>query len=170
MAQPDYVPLQAADRVRRDEKLPAAVGWRADRPADHDGPGQPMGRHLGTPAPDGGYGLKLMKRLVPRLKLTERVNPADTVAGCFGVGVKRAGLFGRAPVLKDFEIAATVWGFLGAAPADLVAFRKPLFAGCEHDYWAQRDISDRTPEATLRMQLPEIEKLTADWKQLLVSD
>lgn len=167
MAQPDYVPTQAADRVRRDEKMPAPSQWWADRPADHASPGQPEGRRMGTPAPDGGYGLKLARRLAPRLRLTEGISEEDAVAGIFAVGLRRAGLFGRAPVLADFQLAATIWGFLDQAPPDLVARRRPLFSGCGHDYWAQRDIADSVPEATLRMAPAEVEHVYPDWARLL---
>jgi hypothetical protein len=169
MAQPDYVPLQPGDRVRRDDKMPAPDGWRADRPADHVEPGQPTGPHLGTPGPDLGYGLKLMRRLEPRLRLTEGIAHHDAVAGCFAVGAKRASSFGRAPVLQDFELASTIWGFLGQAGADLVAFRKPLFSGCGHDYWATRDICDRSPVETLRLPLAKVEEIWPDWRALLTA-
>jgi hypothetical protein len=167
MAQPDYVPLQTGDRVRRDENMPVPDGWKADRPADHLLPGQPTGRHFGTPAPDGGYGLKLVRRLVPKLRLTEGVSAEDAVLGLLGVGLRRAGVFGRAPILQDFELAATVWGFLGQAPNDLVAFRRPLFSSCSHSYSDQRDIVDLVPESTLRMSVAQVEAAHPDWKSLL---
>jgi len=169
MAQPDYVPQHAADRVRRTETMPAPDGWRAERPGDHEQPGQPMGTRLGTPTPDSGYGMKLMRRLEPRLRVSEGVTIEDAVAGCFVVGAKRAGLFGRAPVLQDFELAATIWGFLGQAAPELVTMRKPLFSGCAHSYWDQRDISDRVPEATLRLGLAQVGEIWPDWKRLLVA-
>jgi hypothetical protein len=167
MAQPDYVPLQTADRVRRDEKMPAPDGWKADRPGDHILPGQPMGTHLGTPAPDAGYGLKLANRLADKLRPSEGISNDDVIAGILGVGLKRAGVFGRAPVQQDFELAATIWGFLGQAPADLVTFRKPLFSSCSHNYWDTRDIADKVPEATLRMTLAQVSSIWPNWKQLL---
>jgi hypothetical protein len=169
MAQPDYVPLHAADRVRRDDKMPVPDAWRADRPADHAQPGQPTGARLGSQGPDGGYGLKLMRRLEPKLRLTEGIDTEDAVAALFGIGSKRASIFGRAPILQDFELAATIWGFLGQADSDLVAFRRPLFSGCSHDYWAQRDICDRSPDETLRLSIAQVSAIWPDWKRLVTT-
>jgi hypothetical protein len=167
MAQPDYVPTSLADRVRKDEVLPPALGWRADRPGDQRGPDRAEGRRLGQPSPDGGYGLKLARSMKDRLQLTEGIEAEDAVAGCFQVGTKRAALFGRAPVIHDLELAFTLWGFLGSAPADLVAARKPLFAGCAHSYGDQRDICDAVPDATLRLTPAAVRERLPQWRSLL---
>ena len=167
MAQPDYVPTSLADRVRKDDVLPPPSGWRADRPGDQQGPDRAEGRRLGQPAPDGGYGLKLARSLKDRLQLTEGVEAEDAVAGCFQVGNKRAGMFGRAPVIHDMELAFTLWGFLGGAPAELVAARKPLFAAAAHHYWDQRDICDAVPEATLRLTPAVVRERLPQWRSLL---
>ena len=51
---------------------------------------------------------------------------SDAIAGCIGVALKRASLFGRAPVLHDLTAALTVWGFLGDAAPDLIALMNHL--------------------------------------------
>ena len=168
MTQPEYVPVIPADRVRRDDRLPPPHSWRADRPADGLGPNRPAGPRLGATGPDTGYGLKLARRFVDRLQLTEGISAEDAVAGCFAVGTKRATLFGRAPVIYDFELAFTVWGFLGGAPPDLIEARAPLFRACSHQYWDQRDIADAVPEATLRLTPAQVRERLPSWRSLLV--
>src|SRR3954452_3287710 len=122
VTQPDYVPLKAGDRIRPVERLPPSGAWRADRPADLDRPGMPTGPRLGSHGPDLGYGIKLARMLVDRVRLTDGETMDDAVAGAFATGSKRSSLFGRAPVIYDFELAYTLWGFFDGAPADLVAF------------------------------------------------
>jgi hypothetical protein len=127
----------------------------------------PKGSKFGSTGPDLGYGLKLARILEPKVQLTEGEHAADALAGCFAVGAKRAALFGRAPVIFDMELAYTLWGFLGDAPAELVAFRKPLFMGAAHEYWEQRQIVDRVKESTLRLTPGQVREKLSDWKSLL---
>lgn len=170
MTQPDYVPLKAGDRIRPVERLPPADSWRADRPADLDRPGMPTGPRLGNHGPDLGYGMKLARMLVDRVRLGEGETIDDAVAGVFATGTKRSSLYGRAPVIYDMELAYTLWGFFDGAPAELVAYRRPLFQGASHHYDDQRQIADRVPEATLRMTPADVAAQLHDWRILIVTD
>jgi len=168
MAQPEYVPIDADDRVRPVERLPVPDRWVQDRPAEIVGNEVPRGKRFGSPGPDQGYGLKLARQFDGRLKLAEGESAEDAVAGCLGVALKRASLFGRAPVVYDLELALGLWGFLDdAAPAELVDFRKSLFQSASHHYWDQRGIVDRVPESTLRMAPADVRARLADWRSLL---
>ena len=167
MTAPEYVPTSPGQKPRRGLPLPPARPWTADRPADL-GPGQPRGAAFGNPGPDQGYGLTLAKRFVDRLVLAEGEVVEDVVNGCLGVALRRASLFGRAPVIHDFEIAFTIWGFLDEAPAELVALRRPRFQALEHHYAEQRAIAEQVPEATLRLTPAEVRhRWPEGWRQLL---
>jgi hypothetical protein len=168
VTQPDYVPIAAPDRIRPIDRLPVPRSWRSTRLGEALDPVPPKGRAFGSTGPDLGYGLKLARLLVPKVKVTEGERVADAVAGCFAVGAKRAAMFGRAPVTFDMELAYAVWGFLDGAPAELVAFRKPLFMGAAHEYWEQRQIVDRVKDSTLRMTVDQVKAQLSDWKSLLV--
>ena len=168
MAQPEFVPLHAGDRVRAAERIPAHGGWRQDRPAELTSPDLPTGARFGTPGPDQGYALTLAERFVERLELADGEHGEDAVAGCLGVGLRRASLFGRAPVIHDLDLAFTIFGYLGGAPADLVAFRVPLLRGAAHDYWAQRDVADKVQEPTLRLTPVQARAKQADWRGFFV--
>jgi hypothetical protein len=167
VTQPDYVPLAGADRIRPIDRLPVPNSWRSTRPGEALDPVPPTGSKFGSTGPDLGYGLKLAGRFTPRLQVTPGEQARDAVAGCFAVGAKRAATFGRAPVIFDMELAYTLWGFLGDAPDDLVAFRKPLFMGAAHEYWEQRQIVDRVKDATLRMTPAQVREKLSDWKSLI---
>ncbi len=113
--------------------------------------------------------MTLVGRFHDRLVLTEGEDAHDAEAGCVGVATARASLFGRAPVVYDLELAFGLWGFLDQAPADLVEFRQPLFAGASHHYWDQRDIVDLVPESTLRLTPAAVRQRLGEWRSLLAT-
>ena len=89
---------------------------RADRPGELDGP-QPEGTRLGFQGPDQGYALKLAdERIRPRLQLSRGEHADDAISGCVGIAMRRASLYGRAPVIHDLTIAFTIWGYLDPSP------------------------------------------------------
>src|SRR4051794_26343457 len=128
--------------------------WSPDRPGMIDGP-QPVGPRLGTHGPDQGYALVIARRLAPELELQPGEVEDDVIQGCLAVALKRASLFGRAPVVHDWRIAFTIWGFYDPDPPDdLLLIRKRMFEGVGnvlHHYTEARRIADLVPEATLRM-------------------
>jgi hypothetical protein len=166
MAAPDYVPVAPGDRPRKALGTPGHGGWTATRPGDLTDR-QPSGRLFGNQGPDQGYGLVLAERFHGRLLLTEDEDEHDVMAGCLGVGLARASLFGRAPVIHDLELAYGLWGYLDPPPADLVEYRKTLFGGASHQYWDQRGIVDVVPESTLRLTPAAVRRRVGEWRSLL---
>ncbi len=167
MAAPDYVPVPLSDQPRRALDLPPPRHWMADRPGDLDR-GQPLGPKLGRPGPDQGYALKLVDLIRERVKVGEGEHVEDALAGAVAVALKRASLFGRAPVVHDLELALRLWGFLDESPPDdLVELRRHLFAGAAHHYWDQRAITDVVPESTLQLTPAQVADRLSDWRSLL---
>lgn len=167
MSAPKYVPHTLADKPRRRGPLPPSEAWTADRPADLTGR-QPRGLRMGAQGPDQGYVLRLLPLFEGKVVLTEGEHRADVDTGCVAVALKRASLFGRAPVVHDLDVAYRVFGYLSLAPAELVAARKQLFHGAAHSYGSVRAIADAVPEATLRLTPAEArERHEADWRPLL---
>jgi len=171
MAAPKFTPVPAIGVVKSYQS-PDVVpdAWTQDRPGDFRGR-QPQGPHLGFQGPDQGYALVLARRLRPQLVLSDAENADDAVAGCTAIGLRRASLYGRAPVIHDVRIAFTIWGFLDTAPpADLVALRVERFEGTgdPHHYDAVRAIVDSIPESTLRRRPDEVShSYPAQWRSLL---
>ncbi len=166
MAAPDYVPTPLSERPRESLRIPPPQRWMADRPADLQR-GQPIGPTLGRPGPDQGYALKLAEHFRDRVQVAEGENVDDALAGCVAVALKRAAVFGRAPVAHDLELALRLWGYLGGAPDDLVQYRRRLFGGAAHHYWDQRAITDVVPEETLRLTPAKVAERLSDWRQLV---
>jgi hypothetical protein len=155
MAAPQFVPTSVTDKVRSYESPDHVPGaWMPDRPGELSGR-QPHGRGLGTQGPDQGYGLTLAARFRDRLHVADGESADDAIRGCLNIALRRAALFGRAPVVHDLTMAFTMWGFLDAAPpSELVALRTRAFEGvadAAHHYAENRAIADAVPESTLRM-------------------
>jgi hypothetical protein len=171
MAAPKFVPTLPTDTPRTygsPDHVPDT--WIPDRPGELVGP-QPHGPQLGTQGPDQGYALKLANRFRPSLCLQPGERADDAVHGCLGIALRRASLFGRAPVIHDLTLAFTIWGFLDEQPpADLVECRRQLFGGVGnvmHHYADGRAIADMVPESTLRASVDTVVGTwRARWAQL----
>jgi hypothetical protein len=165
MSAPKFVPVATVGAFRPDSPLPPAQEWNAERPGEITGDA-PTGARMGRPGPDQGYAIKLAHMFHDKLVLSDGEHEHDVVAGCLPVALKRAALYGRAPVVHDVQMAFTLFGYLSAdAPADLVAFRKEAFAAAGHHYELQRAIADLVPDETLRMN-PSVQA-RASWRDLL---
>ena len=172
MAAPKFSPVGPLDDARGYES-PDHVpdGWNADRPAELTGR-QPSAARLGFQGPDQGYALALAARIRPEVVVQTGETLDDACSGCTAVALRRASLYGRAPVIHDLRIAFTVWGFFDAAPpAELVAVRTPLFEGVSnslHHYDERRALVDSVPEATLRMTPDQVRSAyPGSWRTLL---
>jgi alkanesulfonate monooxygenase SsuD/methylene tetrahydromethanopterin reductase-like flavin-dependent oxidoreductase (luciferase family) len=168
VTQPSFVPVGEADQVRPAYQLTVPSIWTQSRPSELTRAVRPVGPQLGSPGPDQGFALRLARRLVDRLILAAGESAEDAVAGCTAVGMRRCARFGRAPAIYDLTFAYTLWGFLGGAPDELVAFRGPLFRSASHHYLAQRAIADSVAEETLRLTPEAVAEKLDDWRQLLV--
>jgi hypothetical protein len=172
MAAPEHVPVDRTKPVRAYESPPRRPGsWLPDRPGEVIADGQPHGAHLGHQGPDQGYALKLARQFEGKLSLTAGEHEKDALAGAVAVAMKRASLFGRAPVVHDLTVALTVWGFLDEEPAkELVDLRKHLFEEVwhPHHYAGLGHIVDLVPGRTLRLVPSYVsEAHRSDWRSLL---
>ena len=114
--------------------------------------------------------LSLARRFEGQLTLTPGEHEKDALAGAVGVALRRASLFGRAPVVHDLTVALTLWGFLAEAPKELVAVRKPLFEEVwhPHHYAELRRIVDLVSEDGLRMTPAQVTELhRSRWRSWL---
>ncbi len=172
MSAPEYVPAKPTVKVRSYESPPRREGsWKAQRPGDLGGEGQPVGERMGSPGPDQGFVFKLLPLFADRLHLADGEDRHDVEAGCMAVALKRASLFSRAPVVHDLTAAYTVWGFLDSDPSPgLVERRRHLFDGVghPHHYALLRAVADAVPAATLHQPPAAIEEqYRRNWQGLL---
>lgn len=167
MTQPKFAPIQIEDQVRDAYRLRTPEAWTADRPADFRAGEVPHGRGFGTAGPDQGYALLLARRLEPRVQLAGGESMEDAVAGCVAIAMRRAALFGRAPVIGDLQLAFTLAGLFEGAPATLLGWRISRFRGLAHDQWSERELANAVPESTLRMTPATVAERLEDWRELI---
>lgn len=171
MSAPQFTPTPVVDDARGYASVPMVPSaWLPGRPGEITG-FQPSGPQLGYQGPDQGFALKIAKGFRGRLQLKVGEHAGDAIQGCFGIGLRRASLFSRGPVVHDLTIAFTIWGFLDPAPpVELVAARSHRFAGIGHghDYAGVRALADMVPEATLGMTPEQVNAAYPDrWRDLL---
>jgi hypothetical protein len=143
-------------------RLPAANAWVADRPGDLEA-GQPKGDLLGRPGPNVGYAVLLANRLRDKVSLGAHEPVADALAVVGELAMKRAASYGRAPVMPDLVIAATLLGYLGDVDPAFVEWRTRAVHGASHEYGARRAFVDSVPDAVLRLP-PQVAPLLADFR------
>ena len=172
MAAPQFIPVSPTERIKAYESndhVPKT--WQPTRPGELDGR-QPAGDGLGSQGPDQGYGIKLANRFRDKLQLSKGESIEDALQGGLIVGLRRASLYGRAPVIHDFAMAFTMWGLLDPnASADLVETRRKAFEGIAHitaHYSEGRAVVDPIPDSTF-LQTPEqlAAAYQADWRATL---
>lgn len=88
------------------------------------------------------------------------------------MGLKRASLFGRAPMMHDLTVGLTVWGFLDAkAPKTLLELRHSMFEECSspHHYGKLRAIADAVSAEVLHQPHQAIvDQYQDSWTQVIV--
>lgn len=170
MAAPEYVPSETIGSVRTYRSPDHTPdGWSPSRESDIAAE-HPMGGEFGFQGPDQGYALTIAERMAPQMQTLAGESRADALAGAVLVGMKRASLFGRAPVVHDIEIGMRVWGLLDTAADELADLRRSMFEGISHahHYGEARHVVDAVPEDVLRQTPAEVARLAAgDWRSVL---
>ena len=167
MAAPSHVPATAEAPSSYRSPPRRAGSWTADRPGEVVGGDAPSGPGLGSQGPDQGYMLKLADHFSDPIALGFRERIEDVMAGCCAVALRRASLFGRAPVMHDLRLALELFGFLGETDHEQVVWRQKMFAGAagHHGYHTKLRLADLVPEATLRSPPAAVaEARSEDWR------
>jgi len=169
MAAPQFVP----NRTRRADKAytspPRRAGsWTAARPGDVVDEGQPRGVALGNQGPDQGFALALARRELAEARLADHEHGDDVVEGAAGLAIRRASLFGRAPMIHDVRLAFEVYGLYDDPGPELAEWRRRAFAGLSHGpahYLEARALADAVPEAVVRGTAEQAAEARAgDWR------
>lgn len=162
-----FVSPDPDDRPRQQQNLPPGVayppakGWRPTRPGDNP-VGQPVGPLRGAPGPNIGYAYTLANRIKDRLKLAPHEYVGDALAVLAEIAARRAAAFGRAPVIRDVEFAASLLGY--DTNDDFAPTRVRLVHDASHAYYRRRAIVDSVPDDVLRASPTEVRALAAQWR------
>lgn len=169
MTQPKFVPTLPEDQVRDAYQLEQPRPWVADRPADFRPGPLVSGRGHGVQGPDQGYALRLARRFEEKLKLADGESFEDVSALGVAVALRRAALFGRAPVIADLELAFTLFGCMGDGPPppdELVSWRSTESRGLSHHAVEARALAEAVPVSTLRLRPDDVRGRLASWREL----
>jgi hypothetical protein len=153
MTQPKFAPILATDSVRALSTLPAPGAWSPHRPADFRGrPDAERRPGYGSAGPDQGYALLLAEQLAESVRLGEGEHLDDVVHGTAVLAMRRASLYGRAPVRADLELPLALFSYRDENASEVVRqVRAGLFGGVCHDHQCQQGLVDAVPESTLRL-------------------
>lgn len=165
MAAPEYVPTPPLTRHWYKSPTRRPGSWVADRPGEIGGL-QPQGERLGSPGPDQGFVDHLLDTVEDGLVAGPHEHVADLRAAVGAVALKRASLYGRAPVIHDVTAAITLLGFDKPAPSGEAGERRALLlAECHHPhfYVRLREIADKVPAEALKRPISEITAAVAEW-------
>lgn len=141
MGQQPNVPLGIEDLPRHTPHPAAAPRWTPNRPGDLGGPATvPRGGTFGTPGPDAGYAIHLVRgRDLPG----GEHHAGDVAAAVAAVVAARAAAIGRAPVPVDVDAALILLELDDAAVAAL--------AGIAHDHARLRALVGSIPAERLTL-------------------
>jgi hypothetical protein len=170
-----FVPERLEDEPRQEPnlapgvKMPPARAWVADRPGDLHG-GQPTGMLFGSPGPNIGYALTLANRARDRFVLAPHEHRDDALHVVAETAMRRAALFGRAPVMPDIDLGMQIFGYRGDADPGFVEWRVRAVQGTHHDYYQRRALVDAIPVDVLRLVPSALPAHLDEARQALRSD
>ncbi len=141
MAQQPNIQVDPSDRPRpTPQPAPARLG-PDDRPGVITRPEEmPSGPGFGTPGPDAGYGLRLIRHFEPGLD-------PDMEAVLAALMTARAARFGRAPIVQDLEVAKLLAGVGDGIPDHIRERAERWVASVPHERSKGRSaVEDVDPE------------------------
>ena len=153
MGQQPNVEIDRTDLPRPTPDTDPPRRWRPTRPGVIVSPEQmPWGGAFGTPGPDMGYSLKLVREA----ELVDRTAGLESVLAALMAA--RASLFGRAPVREDLEVAKLLAGYGEGLAEELVERRGRWVGATAHEPSPgrtavsdiERDLLELKPDEILR--------------------
>jgi hypothetical protein len=163
-----FVSPDPDDKPRQQQNLapgvayPPARGWHATRPGDWVAGEELAGRLRGAPGPNVGYAYTLANRVKDRWKLAPTEYVGDAVAVVAEIAGRRAASYGRAPVIRDIEFAASLLGYDTAD--DFATTRVRLVYDASHDYRVRRVVVDSVPADVLRAAPNDVRTVATHWR------
>lgn len=129
MGQQPNIELGEEEKPRSGPEPPPARRWRPDiKPGIPTSPQEvPEGGRFGRYTPDGGWAL----RLVNSAQLPD--DDPDLKGILAALTMARAGIWGRAPIREDLEVALALCGYGYDAPPEVIARRDRWLAAAPHE-------------------------------------
>jgi hypothetical protein len=154
MGQQPNIEIDPSDLPRPTAEPGPARRWRPTRPGVIVAPEQmPWGGAFGTPGPDTGWALKLVRSA----ELSGRTDGLEGVlAALMGA---RASLFGRAPVLEDLEVAKLLAGLGADLPVEVIERGRRWVEATSHEKSPGRTAVSETEVDLLKLKPAELKSV-----------
>jgi hypothetical protein len=132
---------------------------------------RPRTPRSGRPGPDGGYGFLLAHCLETHLVLGAHDRPEDARWAVATIGVRRAGLAGRAPLAPDVQVGRAVLGYDGDASEALVEWRTHRLWDIARDPYVQQWLGDLVQAGIdlTRREPPSRDEIERWWAQVVAT-
>ena len=173
MGQQPNIELEIADLPRPRPSPAPARRWRPQRPGELDSPDDvPWGGAFGTTGPDAGYALRLVRERTAVLATGEDAHNAE--AALMALASARASHYGRAPTVRDIDVAMTILGYAPdglpeALIAGLAKDRSRWLANIGHDASKARALVASVPIENLAAPLDDLRARMANGERLIVA-
>jgi len=157
---PRHVP--PASRIIDFGGIPPA---RRTPPPPFAGRRPPRAPGFGLPCPDAGYALLLAHLTQERLVLEPSERGEDARWTIATIAMCLAGAEGRAPFMRDLEIAQSLLAYDGKGPPDFTRWRAHEFVGIAND----PDLRQRLRDVTMLVELRDPHDVDAihTWRDAL---
>lgn len=153
MAQQPNIELDPSDLPRRALDTSPAQRWSAkDKPGVITKPGEvPTGGSFGTPGPDTGWALRIIRHVSPQAD----PNAEHVLAALMSA---RAAAFGRAPIPEDLAVAKLLCGMGEGLPLELSAKARRWITAVPHERSKGRTAVAAVERDQLMMKPDELRK------------
>jgi hypothetical protein len=172
MGQQPNIELEIADLPRPRPAPAPARRWKPKRPGELGSPEEvPWGGAFGTTGPDTGFVYRLIQQR--ELVLVEGEDHHDAEAGVAGLAGARASYFGRAPTMRDVDVALTILGYSPEGlpdelVADLARERQNWLSNVGHDAARARALVTAVPIENLAAPLEDLRARMAAGERLIL--
>lgn len=128
----------------------------------------PRAPRFGRPCPDPGHGFLLAHCLETQLVLGDHERPEDARWAVAKIGIRRADLAGRAPLVADVHVGRAVLGYDGDAPRAFVEWRTHRLWGIARDQHLEQWLGDLAEEGLdlARLDPPSPDEIERWWAQV----
>ncbi len=173
MGQQPNIELEIADLPRPEPGPAPARRWRPRRPGEIRSPDEtPWGGAFGTTTPDAGYALRLVTERHPELAPGEDLHNVE--AALMALATARASHYGRAPIMRDVDVAMTILGYVAdGIPVSLIdelkRDRAQWLANLGHDAAKARALVTAVPIENLVAPLDDLRARMVSGERLILA-
>lgn len=171
MSTDDFIYKREIDEPRHEQNMPIGIvtpvpkRWKADRPGDTKRSTRVVeGKLLGHAGPNIGFALTLSKTSNQNWFLIEGEHIHDVEVLLAEIAMRRSSHFGRAPIQKDINLAAQLFGYDKQPIQGKGHWRLGIVHGCSHDEHKRRIIINSVPQEIISSNADIDQEMIRSWR------